>query len=169
MFAIPQCSQFYNYPQFHNYLQFCNYPQFCNYLQFWLIDICKKKTSTNTALITNVSNFIKILPLAVSENFNEFTDFSDDKINKQEDKLNTLEYENDNDNLFENNKEVSSTSNEIIMENYFNFDDEDLQKALELEVRIVIEQEITNYDRGENDYDINVLLNVNFNKGQNKE
>ncbi len=44
----------------------------------------------------------------ISESFNEFTDFSDDKINKQEDELNTLEYENDNNNLFENNKEVSS-------------------------------------------------------------
>ncbi len=76
---------------------------------------------------------------AVSESFNEFTGFSGDEINEQEDELNTLEYENDNDNLFENNKEVSSTSNKMIMENYFNFDDEDLQKALELEVRVVIE------------------------------
>src|SRR6266498_309563 len=98
-----------------------------------------KKTSTNTALITNDPNFIKILPLVVSESFNEFTDFSDDEINKQEDELNTLEYENDNDNLFENNKEVFSIGNKMIMKNYFNFDDEDLQKALELEVRVVIE------------------------------
>ena len=45
---------------------------------------------------------------AISKSFNEFTDFSDDKINEQEDELNTLEYENDNNNLFENNKEVSS-------------------------------------------------------------
>ncbi len=90
-------------------------------------------------MITNDSNFIKILPLAISESFNEFTDFSDDKINEQEDELNTLEYKNDNDNLFENNKKVFSTDNEIIMENYFNFDNEDLQKALELEVRVVIE------------------------------
>ncbi len=90
-------------------------------------------------MITNNPNFIKIPPLAVSKSFNEFTDFSDDKINEQEDELNTLKYENDNDNLFKNNKEVFSTDNEIIMENYFNFDDKDLQKALELEVRIVIE------------------------------
>ena len=106
---------------------------------------------------------------AVSESFNKFTDFSDDEINEQEDELNTLEYENDNDNLFENNKEVPNTGNEMIMENYFNFDDEDLQKVLELEVRVVIEQEITNYNYRENDYDINALLNANFNKGQNKE
>ncbi len=53
----------------------------------------------------------------------------------------------------------------MIIENYFNFDDEDLQKVLELEVRVIIEQEITNYDHGENDYDINTLLNANFNKG----
>ena len=55
------------------------------------------------------------------------------------------------------------------MKNYFNFDDEDLQKALELKVRVVIEQKITNYDHRENDYDINILLNANFNEGQNKE
>src|SRR6266542_1457481 len=65
---------------------------------------------------------------AVSESFNEFTDFSDDEINEQEDELNTLKYENDNDNLFENNKEIPNIGNEMIMENYFNFDDEDLQK-----------------------------------------
>ncbi len=120
-------------------------------------------------MITNNPNFIKILPLAVNESFNEFTDFSDDEINEQEDELNTLEYENDNDNLFENNKEVSSTSNKMIMKNYFNFDDEDLQKALELEVRVIIKQEITNYDYRKNNYNINALLNANFNKGQNKE
>ena len=44
----------------------------------------------------------------VSESFNKFTDFSNDEINEQENELNTLEYKNDNDNLFENNKEVSS-------------------------------------------------------------
>ena len=106
---------------------------------------------------------------AVSESFNEFTDFSDDEINEQEDELNTLEYEDNNGNLFENNKEAPEVGNEMVMENYFNFDDKDLQKALELEVRVVIEQEITNYDHGENDYDINALLNANFNEGQNEE
>ena len=50
------------------------------------------------------------------------------------------------------------------MKNYFNFDDKDLQKVLELKVRVVIEQEITNYDHRENDYNINILLNTNFNK-----
>ena len=52
------------------------------------------------------------------------------------------------------------------MENYFN------SEALELDIRVVIEQEITNYDHIENDYDINALLDTNFNKvdgGQNKE
>src|ERR1700722_15678125 len=106
---------------------------------------------------------------AVSESFNEFTDFSDDEINEQEDELNTLEYEDNNGNLFENNKEAPEVGNEMVMENYFNFDDKDLQKALELKVRVVIEQEITNYDHGENDYDINALLNANFNESQNEE
>ena len=52
---------------------------------------------------------------AVSESFNEFTDFSDNEINKQKDELNTLEYENDNDNLFENNKEIPSIGNKMII------------------------------------------------------
>ena len=98
-----------------------------------------KKTSTNTALITNNPNFIKIPLLAISKSFNKFTDFSDNEINEQKDKLNTLKYENDNNNLFENNKEVLSVDNKMIIENYFNFDDEDLQKVLELEVRVIIE------------------------------
>jgi len=55
------------------------------------------------------------------------------------------------------------------MKNYFNFDDENLQKMLELEVRVVIEQKITNYDYRENNYNINILLNANFNESQNKE
>jgi len=108
---------------------------------------------------------------AVSESFNEFTDFSDDEINEQENELNALEYEDDSD-LFENGRETPEVNNEMIMENYFNFDDKDLQKALELDVRVVIEQEVTNYDHGENNYDINALLDANFNKvngGQNKE
>ena len=120
-------------------------------------------------MITNDPNFIKIPPLAVSKSFNEFTDFFNDKINEQKDKLNTFEYKNDNDNFFKNNKEIPSIGNKMIIKNYFNFNDEDLQKVLELEVRVVIEQEITNYNHKENDYDINALLNANFNESQNKE
>ena len=80
---------------------------------------------------------------AVSESFNEFTDFSDEEINEQENELNALEYEDDSD-LFENGREIPEVNNEMIMENYFNFDDKDLQKALELDVRVVIEQKVTN-------------------------
>src|SRR6266542_5567420 len=143
---------------FRNSTIICNFAIIRN--SDWSIFV--KKTSTNTALITNDPNFIKILLLAISESFNKFTDFSDDEINKQEDELNILKYENDNDNLFENNKEFSSTGNKMIIKNYFNFDDKDLQKILKLKVRVVIEQEITKYDHRENDYNINILLNTNF-------
>ena len=85
-------------------------------------------------------------------------------------KSNTLEYEGDNDNIAENNREIPETGNEIIMENYFNFDDEGLQKALAFEVRVVIEQEVTtNYDHGENSYDISSLLDANFNKADGEQ
>ena len=50
------------------------------------------------------------------------------------------------------------------MENYFNFDNQDLQRALEMEVRVVIEQETTDYDHGEKNFNIDALLNANFNK-----
>jgi hypothetical protein len=104
---------------------------------------------------------------AISESFAEIAEFSDDEIKEQENELDILEYDDDDRDLFENNennKEIPEVNNEIIMENYFNFDDEDLQKALALEVKVVIEQEVTNYDHGENDFDINALLDANFNK-----
>jgi hypothetical protein len=109
---------------------------------------------------------------ALSESFNEFTDFSDEEIQDQEYEL---DFECDDNDLTEDkSKSVTPESgSEIIMENYFNFNDENLQKALAMDVRVVIEQqEITNYDHGENNYDINALLDTNFNKNdgdQNEE
>ncbi|RIA97041.1 hypothetical protein C1645_732745 [Glomus cerebriforme] len=100
---------------------------------------------------------------AISKNFNEVTDFFNDEINEQEDELNTFEYKDDS-NLIKNNKETSKVGNEIIMENYFNFNDEDLQKTLKMKVRVIIEQEIINYDHEKKNYDINALLNFNFNE-----
>jgi hypothetical protein len=83
---------------------------------------------------------------ALSESFNKFTDFSDEEIKEQEYELD-LKYDDDG-NLTEDESVTPEGSNEIVMENYLNFNDEDLQKALALDVRIVIEQqEITNYDQ----------------------
>jgi hypothetical protein len=109
---------------------------------------------------------------ALSESFNEFTDFSDEEIQDQEYEL---DFECDDNDLTEDESEsvTPESGSEIIMENYFNFNDEDLQKALVMDVRVVIEQqEITNYDHRENNYDINALLDANFNKNdgnQNEE
>lgn len=100
---------------------------------------------------------------AINESFNDITEFSDDEINEQEVELNIAEYD-DNDNLAENNKESPEFGNEITIENYFNFDDKDLQEALKMEVRVVIEQDINNYDHGEKNYDIDQLLEANFTK-----
>lgn len=109
---------------------------------------------------------------AVNESFGEFADFSDDEIQDQENELNRIESENDDNALSENNSEIPEIGNEMIMENYFNFDNEEFQRALEMNVRVVIEQEVTNYDHGKNDYDINSLLDANLNKdgkGQNEK
>ncbi len=100
---------------------------------------------------------------AINESFNDITEFSDDEINEQEVELNIAEYD-DNDNLAENNKESPEFGNEITIENYFNFDDKDLREALKMEVRVVIEQDINNYDHGEKNYDIDQLLEANFTK-----
>jgi hypothetical protein len=101
---------------------------------------------------------------ALSESFNKSTDFSDEKIKEQECELD-LEYDDDDGNLTEDERVIPESGNEIVMENYLNFNDEYLQKALALDVRVVIEQqEITNYDHRENNYDINALLDANFDK-----
>lgn len=106
---------------------------------------------------------------ALSESFNEFADFSDEEIKEQEYELD-LECDDNDDNLAEDENVTPESGNEIIMENYFDFNDEDLQKALAMDVRIVIEQqEITNYDHGENNYDINALLDANFNKNDGNQ
>jgi hypothetical protein len=106
------------------------------------------------------SEFYKVL----SKSFNESTDFSDEEIKEQECELD-LEYDDDDGNLTEDEKVISESGNEIVIENYLNFNDEDLQKALALDVKVVIEQqEITNYDHRENNYDINALLDTNFDK-----
>ncbi|RIA91834.1 hypothetical protein C1645_736800 [Glomus cerebriforme] len=81
---------------------------------------------------------------AVSKSFNKVTDFSNNEINEQKDELNTFEYK-DNSNLIENNKETPKIGNEMVIENYFNFNNENLQKVLKMKVRVVIEQEIINY------------------------
>ena len=51
------------------------------------------------------------------------------------------------------------------MDKYFDINEE-LQKALEVEVRVVIEQEpvITPYDHGDKSFDIDALLDANLNQ-----
>ncbi|CAG8636744.1 16143_t:CDS:2 [Funneliformis mosseae] len=68
------------------------------------------------------------------------------------------------DNLTIDNEEILKYGSKSVMENYFNFDNQNLQKALEVEVRVVIEQKITNYDHKEKNYNSDALLNANFNK-----
>lgn len=78
---------------------------------------------------------------ALSESFNKFTDFSDEEIQEQEYELD-FECDNNDGNFIEDESErmIPESGNEIIMKNYFNFNDEDLQKALAMDVRVVIEQ-----------------------------
>ncbi|CAH1770211.1 4140_t:CDS:1, partial [Entrophospora sp. SA101] len=43
---------------------------------------------------------------------------------------------------------ITDVGNEIVIENYLDLTDQELQRALEVEVRVVIEEEVVNYDHG---------------------
>ncbi|CAJ0625759.1 10142_t:CDS:2 [Entrophospora sp. SA101] len=66
------------------------------------------------------------------------------------------------ENLDENNQEITDVGNEIVIENYLDLTDQELQRALEVEVRVVIEEEVVNYDHGSSDFDVDELLNSNL-------
>ena len=96
----------------------------------------------------------------LNKSFNDITEFSEDEIEDQE-----KEYDrpDDDDDLDRNNQETLMGGNEIILDKYFDINVE-LQKALEVDVRIVIEKEaVPVYDHGEKEFDIDELLNSTLN------
>ena len=98
---------------------------------------------------------------AINENLN-ITEFSDEEIGEQQEEFNNNDIDDDDENdLDENEKEIPEINNEIIMENYFDFNNQEFQRALEVDVRVVIEEPV-NFDHGRNNFDINALINANF-------
>jgi hypothetical protein len=96
----------------------------------------------------------------LNKSFNEITEFSEDEIEDQEKEYDRTDEEED---LDQNNEETLNRGNEIILDKYFDVDAE-LQKALEVDVRIVIEKEtVPVYDHGEKEFDIDELLNSTLN------
>ena len=86
-----------------------------------------------------------------------FDDDDDDDDDKDDDEIN----ENDGD--FEEDKEETLADyNKIIIENYFDINNIKFQQALKVDVRVVI-KEAMNYDHGDKNFNIDLLLDANFN------
>ncbi|CAJ0645047.1 2072_t:CDS:1 [Entrophospora sp. SA101] len=88
----------------------------------------------------------------LNRNLDDEMEFSNEEIEDLEVELDELnefnEDEGEEENLDENNQEITDVGNEIVIENYLDLTDQELQRALEVEVRVVIEEEVVNYDHG---------------------
>ena len=61
---------------------------------------------------------------ALNESFNDITEFSDDEFKEQENELNLFEEENSN--FIKDSIETPEIGNEMVIENYFNYSNEEL-------------------------------------------
>ena len=123
----------------------------------------------HTYYVSNASTEMNYAFLGLSEeeffkelnkSFNDITEFSEEDIEDQEDEFDQIEDEEED---FAKDGEEFQEGNEIIIEKYFDINEE-LQKALEVEVRVVIDQEEPpSYDHGEKEFDIDSLLDSTFN------
>ena len=96
----------------------------------------------------------------LNKSFNDITEFSEDEIEDQEEEYKQSDEEED---LDQNNEETLMRGNDLILDKYFDINVE-LQKALEVEVRVVIEKEaVPSYDHGERVFDIEDLVNSTLN------
>ena len=96
----------------------------------------------------------------LNKSFGDITEFSENDIEEQEKEFDQTG--NEEEDLAQDNKELQE-ENEIIMVKYFDINEE-LQKALDVEIRVVIEQEEQpSYDHGEKEFDINALLDSTLN------
>src|SRR5947209_12378423 len=86
----------------------------------------------------------------LNKSFNNLS-FSEEEVEEEKDELFQLEIEdNEDEDLAQDQEELSKADNKIIMDKYFDINDE-LQKALGVEVSVIIEREkvvITTYDHG---------------------
>ncbi|CAB5368067.1 unnamed protein product [Rhizophagus irregularis] len=95
----------------------------------------------------------------LNKSFNDITKFSEE-VEEQEEEFNQPDEEED---LDQDNEELPKENNEIIIDKYFDINEE-LRRALGVEVRVVVEQPaVPAYDHGEKEFDINELLNSTLN------
>ena len=149
----------------------------------WMCDNCRSRlsidrmqamASLHAYYVMNASSELNYAYSGLSEQQflaelgKSFSDssFSDEEIENEEEEIIQSEVINDKDNdLVQDCEEVPESNDQIIMDKYFDINEE-LQKALEVEVRVVIEQEpvITPYDHGDKSFDIDALLDANLNQ-----
>jgi hypothetical protein len=116
---------------------------------YYVSNAFKKMNYAFSGLIQN--DFLNEL----NKSFNDITKFSETEIDDQEKKYDQTDKD---DNLDQDNKETLARDNEIMLNKYFNINVE-LQKALEVEVKVVIENADLSYDHGEKEFDIEDLVN----------
>ena len=129
--------------------------------------------SLHAYYVTNASSEMKYALSGLSDQqffaelnkcFNNLS-FSEEEIEEEKDELFQLEIEdNEDEDLAQDQEELSKADNKIIMDKYFDINDE-LQKALGVEVSVIIEREpviITPYDHGDKNFDIDALIDANL-------
>jgi hypothetical protein len=137
------------------------------------VDRMHAMASLHAYYVTNASSEMKYAFSGLSDqqffaelnkSFNNLS-FSEDEIEEEKDELFQLEVEdNEDEDLAQDQEELSKADNKIIMDKYFDINDE-LQKALGVEVSVIIEREpviITPYDHGDKNFDIDALIDANL-------
>ena len=100
----------------------------------------------------------------LNKSFNNLS-FSEEEIEEEKEELFQLGVkDNEDDDLAQDQEELSKADDKIIMDKYLDINDE-LQRALGVEVSVIIEQEpvaITPYDHGDKNFDIDALIVANL-------
>ena len=100
----------------------------------------------------------------LNKSFNNLS-FSEEEIEEEKEELFQLGVKNnEDDDLAQGQEELSKADDKIIMDKYLDINDE-LQRALGVEVSVIIEQEsvaITPYDHGDKNFDIDALIVANL-------
>ena len=121
----------------------------------------------HTYYVTNAKMEMNYVQSNISEEklhqmFNKSLNYDDDDDNEEEKEEEEEEEEVNNDDFEEDEKEMLADYNEIIIENYFDLNNQEFQQALKMDVRVIIE-EVKDYDHGEKNFNIDSLLDSNFN------
>lgn len=124
----------------------------------------------HTYYVTNAKTEMNYVQSNISEEelhqmFNKSLNYDDDDDDVKDDEE-VNENENENDENFEEDKEeIPADYNEIIIENYFDLNNQEFQQALKMDVRVVVE-EVKDYNHGDKNFNIDSLLDANFNNDQ---